>query len=182
MSDAPETAPPAAPSVVPVPVPAPPLAAPPATGEPQLGDAGKAALDAERKAKRDAEKRAKDLEDRLKKIEDKDKSELDKAQAKLAELEKAYADAQAQRLRLQVATEHGIAKDDLVLLTATTEDELAAQAKRITELRADTVAATAPKPFAANPGQAAGNATPAQTATVAAGRDLYKKQHSATTA
>jgi hypothetical protein len=49
----------------------------PATAE--LGDAGKKALDAERREKRAAEKRAADLEARLKEFEDRDKTETTRA-------------------------------------------------------------------------------------------------------
>lgn len=161
------------PEAPPQPVPTPT----PTTGV--LGEGGKAALDAERKAKREAEKRAKEAEDRLRVIEDSQKSDLEKAQSRTAELEKQYAASEAQRLRLHVAAEHGVSKDDLVLLTAATEDELTVQAKRIAEIRGATAAATAPPPFASNPGQAAGNGAPPATATVAAGADLYR-QHKAT--
>lgn len=71
------------------------LTAPPATGEatttePDLGDAGKKALDVERKARSAAEKQAKQLEARLKELEDRDKSEADKAiEAARAEADKA---------------------------------------------------------------------------------------------
>lgn len=166
----------------PTPTPTPPAPPPPPTppGEP-LGDGGKAALDAERKARRDAEKAAKELAERLKAIEDKDKSELEKAQALAADLQAKYATAEAQRLRLQVATTHGIGSDDLVLMTGTTEDELAAQARRIVALNTGRAAATAIPAFVPAPGQAAGNGTPpATTPTVDAGRDLYRKKHAKT--
>lgn len=174
--------------------PAPPTGSPAPPAGDSLGDGGKKALDDERKARRDAEKRAKDAEQaardldaRLRAIEDKDKTELEKAQSKITRLEKdhgslseKYATEQAQRLRLQVATEHGVSKDDLVLLTATTEDELVAQAKRIAELN-EARGGAKPPAFASNPGQTAGNAhPPSATATVAAGRELYRKQHNKT--
>lgn len=144
----------------------------PATGA--LGEGGKAALDAERKAKREAEKRAKQAEDRLQVIEDSQKSDLERAQARTLELEKQYAAAEAQRLRLHIAAEHGVSKDDLILLTGATEDELTAQAKRIADIRG----AAAPA-FAPNPGQAAGNQAPPATATVSAGAALYEAHKAA---
>ncbi|WP_214327854.1 hypothetical protein [Nonomuraea sediminis] len=49
------------------------------TGADQLGGAGKAALDKERKARQEAEKRARDLEKKVKNFEDANKSDLDKA-------------------------------------------------------------------------------------------------------
>lgn len=164
-----ETAPAAAPQQ-----PAPP--APPATtSDEPLGEAGKAALEAERKARKDAERQLRELNERLQAFEDKDKSELERAQARLAELEKSYAAEQQQRLRLQVATAHGITSDDLVLLTGSTEEELVAQATRIAALNANRAAATAAPAFAPNPAQQAGNASPTPpAATVAAGRELYR--------
>lgn len=49
-----------------------------------LGDAGKKALEAERKARRDAEKVARDTQAKLKEFEDRDKSDLQKLQDDLA--------------------------------------------------------------------------------------------------
>lgn len=144
----------------------------------KLGEAGKAALQKERADRKAAEKLAAELEARLKAIEDKDKTELERAQTRLAELEKNYATEQQQRLRLQVATAHGITSDDLVLMTGTTEEELTAQATRIAALNAQRAAATAPPAFAPAHGHQAGNGTPpAPAATVDAGRQLYLQKH-----
>lgn len=157
------------------PAPTPPTATLSTPADEPLGPAGKAALDAERKARKELERQLREANERLQAIEDKDKSELERTQARLAELEKNYAAEQQQRLRLQVATAHGISSDDLVLLTGTTEEELVAQATRIAELNAARAAATAPPAFAPNPAQQAGNASPAPpAATVQAGRELYR--------
>jgi hypothetical protein len=177
-----ETPTPAAPQQASAPPPAP---APAGTGTPpdQLGDAGIGALQKERADRKAAEKRASELEARLQAIEDQGKSELERAQSRLAELEKNYATEQQQRLRLQVATAHSIGPDDLVLLTGATEDELTAQATRIAALNATRAAATAAPAFAPSPAQHAGNGTPAPpTATVTAGRDLYRSKHKQPTA
>lgn len=61
----------------------------------QLGDAGKRALDAERKAARDAAKRVKDLEAQLKTYEDANKSETDKLNERATAAEKQLADLTA---------------------------------------------------------------------------------------
>jgi len=151
------------------PVPTPP-AQPPAPGD-QLGESGKAALDAERKARRDAEKTAKDLEARLKAIEDKDKTELEKATARVAELEQNWTTERATRLRLEIASEFEVGKDDLVLLTATTEDDLRAQAERI-KARNDAAAGRPPAPL---PGQGTPPAAP-KTGSVSAGADEYRRR------
>lgn len=143
-------------------------------------DAGRRALAAERQRAADEKKRADDLDARLKLIEDKDKTDLERATSTLAELQEKYANSEAQRLRLQVATAHSIGPDDLVLLTATTEDDLNVQAARIAALNAATRAAQSTPPFVPNPGQHAGNGTPvAPKATVAAGRDLFRQRHPA---
>ncbi len=143
-------------------------------------DAGRRALAAERAAVAAEKKRADDLDARLKAIEDKDKTDLERASARVAELEKSYAAEQAQRLRLQVATQHHIGPDDLVLLTGGTEDELNAQATRIAALSAAQAAAAASPTFAANPAQAAGNGTPPTKKTsVASGREMFRQRHPA---
>lgn len=130
---------------------APPVpTAPAAKPDPEtLGEPGKAALESERKARKEAEKAAKDFEAKLKAIEDKDKSELEKAQARIAELEKEHGTERAQRLRLQTATEHAIPAEYLDLLTATDEESLQAQAEKIAAL----VTANGVRPPVALPGQ-----------------------------
>lgn len=171
-----ETSPPAAPQPT-----APPVPAPPPSDEEPLGEGGKKALEAERQARKAAEKVQKDLEAQLRAIQEKDQTELERAQSRLAELEKNYATAEAQRLRLQVATAHGITSEDLVLMTGTTEEELTAQATRIAALNSNRAAATAPPAFATSPGQLAGNGTPpAPATTVSAGRELYRSKHKPT--
>lgn len=159
----------------PDPAPTPPAPTPPATGEGDLGDAGKAAIKAERDARKAAEKALKEIQDRLQGIEDKDKSELEKATARLAELEQNYTTERATRLRLEIASEFDIGKDDLVLLTATEEDALRAQAERV-KARNDVVAGRPPAPL---PGQGTPPAAPG-TGSVSAGADLYRQRHQKT--
>jgi len=60
---------------------------PPTTPDPPLGAGGEAALEAERKARRDAEKRAKDAEKALQVREEAELNEAQKAAKRLAELE-----------------------------------------------------------------------------------------------
>lgn len=93
-----------------------------------LGDSGKRALAAERRAKREAEQKAKDLEARLKELEDKDKSEGEKLAAKLAAAEKDAADAKAAVLRYEVAGEKGLTPAQARRLVGTTKEELLADA------------------------------------------------------
>ena len=148
-------------------------------GDPsQLGDAGQRALKAERDARAAAERARKAAEDKLAAIERQNMSEADKAKAEAADWQRRYQEAEAERLRAAVAVRHRVSADDMILLTGTTEDQLEAQAARLSQLTAGQGGATPPAPaFAPNPGQAAGNATPPKTATVQAGRDLYRQKH-----
>lgn len=141
----------------------------------QLGEPGKAALSAERKARREAEKQLKELTSRLQAIEDKDKSELEKAQSRVAELEKQYGEERAQRLRLSVASQHSIPAEYVDLLTATDEEGLEQQAARVAQL----VKASSAPEFARNPGQGAGNGEPVKPS-VDSGRDLYRQKNNKT--
>lgn len=77
-----------------------------------LGDSGKKAIEAERKARRDADKRAKDLEARLAQFEDANKSETERLTDRAAK-----AEQQAQRLTAQY---HGLLKRQAITEAATT--------------------------------------------------------------
>ncbi len=76
-----------------------------------LGEGGKAAIDAERKARRDAEKRAKDAETKLKAKEDAELSETERLKKRADELE-SKADTATNKLReaklLVALGEHGL--------------------------------------------------------------------------
>jgi len=73
-------------------------------------------------------------------------------------------------VRSQVALDKGIAKDDLILLTATTKEDLEKQADRIVKLNAGS---------GKIPGQGAGGGS--GSGTVAAGRELFDNKHKKTT-
>lgn len=103
----------------------------PATGE--LGDAGKKALDAERRDKRAAEKRAADLEARLKEFEDRDKTESTRAIERAEAAEKVAAAAEARALRLEIAAEKGLTPAQAKRLVGETRDELEADAAELLE-------------------------------------------------
>lgn len=116
-----------------------------------LGDAGKKALDEERKARRDAEKKAKDLEDRLQAIEDKDKSEVEVLTEQVATLTKERDSAVSKADRLEVAVIKSLDEDQsrritsaAKRLTGTTRDELEADADEF--LTAFAPSATEEKP------------------------------------
>lgn len=97
----------------------------------QLGDAGKKALDAERKARRDAETKAKDLETRLQAIEDKDKTEVDRLTDENAKLKADLATATVGGARMRVALEKGLTATQAKRLVGDTEDELLADADEL---------------------------------------------------
>lgn len=120
----------------------------PATGDtdpekPDLGDAGKKALDLERKARRDAERQLKETADRLKVLEDKDKSDSDRLTEKVTQLEKDLATATARADRFEVALDKGLDMTRAKRLTGTTRDELEADAE---ELKGWTAGESAPPP------------------------------------
>lgn len=111
-----------------------------------LGDAGKKALDAERRARRQAEKERAELAAKVAEFENASKSEAEKAAARAEAAEKALAEMTAKALRLQVATEAGIPADLHEFLTGTDEESLRAQATKLAEIAATASAPRQPKP------------------------------------
>lgn len=96
-----------------------------------LGDAGKKALEAERKARRDAERKASDLEAKLAKIEGAGKDENQKLSEQLASLQKDLADRDLKLVRSEVAAEHKLDAARAKYLTGTTREDLEASASQI---------------------------------------------------
>lgn len=107
----------------------------PATGKddpkPDLGDAGKKALDDERKARRDAERQLKAVNDQLTALQDKDKSESERAVERVSQLERDLAAATARADRFEVACEQGLDMTRAKRLTGTTREELEADAEEL---------------------------------------------------
>lgn len=99
--------------------------------EKPLGDAGKKALDEERKARRDAEAKAKDLEARLKGIEDKDKTEVERLTAQVNDLTKERDTATVSSARMRVALDKGLTPTQAKRLVGATEEELLADADEL---------------------------------------------------
>jgi hypothetical protein len=128
---------------------------------PELGDAGKKAIAAERAAKRAAEKRAAELEARVKEFEDASKSEAEKAAARAEAAEKALAEMTERALRLQVATEMGVPADLHEFLTGHDEESLRVQAEKLKAAMAPSNEPRSPRP---DPSQGAkpANAGPSQ--------------------
>ena len=98
---------------------------------PDPDEGAKKALDAERKARREAEAKLKDVTDRLTAIEDKDKSEVDRLTGKVAQLEKDLASATAKADRYEVALDKGLDMTRAKRLTGTTREELEADAEEL---------------------------------------------------
>lgn len=77
-------------------------------------------------------KENKSAADRIKEIEDANKSELEKAQERVTELEAELNSSKGQALRSNIIAEFSLDPEDAeVLLTATDEDGLRAQAARL---------------------------------------------------
>lgn len=112
----------------------------PATGE-QLGDGGKAALDAERRARREADRKARDLETRLKELEDRDKSDSQKAVERAEAAERELPTLRQSQVRLQFALDKVAELDSVEAIRAfvsiadrlrgDTAEELAADAETL---------------------------------------------------
>jgi hypothetical protein len=134
-------------------------------GKPEdLGDNGKKALDAERRAKRDAEKRATELEARLKELEDRDKTEAERQADKVAKAEALVTQLTAkvaEALKSHLVSLHQIGDDDAELfLTATDPELLLKQVTRLMETKAQAAeAAGRPRPPRPDQNQGAGTPT-----------------------
>lgn len=90
----------------------------------ELGEAGKRALDAERKARRAAESRLKDIETKLKEAEDAEKSELDRLKGQVDDLKKRAEDAESKADRFEVAAAKGLTLAQARRLVGSTKEEL----------------------------------------------------------
>lgn len=113
----------------------PPTNEPPATGdEDGLGEAGKKALAAERKAARDALARANAAEAKLQAIEDAGKTELQKATDAAAKAQREAEQTRQELARERVARKHQLSDDDTALLSGDEEqmERLAARLAAVT--------------------------------------------------
>lgn len=117
-------------------------------GEPAddgLGEGGKKALAAERKARSDAEKAAAEMKAKLDRIEAANLSDLERAQKAAKEAEDLAAKATLEAMRYRIAAEHGITTDAELILTAPDEETMRRQAALWSE-RAGAATSTAPRP------------------------------------
>lgn len=121
--------------------------------EPDLGDAGKKAIEAEREARKAAEKSARELQrtvaaltGKVKEFEDRDKTDAEKRDARIAELEAALTERDsALEAKDREVLRRDIAKDKDVpvhLVTGTTKEEMEAAAKAALEWRGTTAKPT----------------------------------------
>ena len=122
-------------------------------GDPDaLGDAGKAALKAERKRADDAEKALKDANARLQAAEDADKSDLEKAQAEIERLKGENATLTADVstkdltiLKLNTGISEGLPANLIARLQGTDEASFKTDAASLKELVPDTTQSPFPK-------------------------------------
>jgi hypothetical protein len=97
-----------------------------------LGDAGKKALDAERRARTAAENQTATLRARLAAIETAQLSDLDKAKKAADDAMSDATAARAEALRYRIATRFQVTDEDAELfLTGTDEETLTRQAERL---------------------------------------------------
>ena len=109
----------------------------PTTDDETLGEPGKKALDAERKARRDAENRLKELEplaEEARKRAEADKTEAQKAAEALGAERDARTKAETSLLRYTVAADKGVPSNLVKFLSGTTKEEVEQSA---TELLAE---------------------------------------------
>ena len=112
----------------PTPVPAPPT---PKADE-LLGEPGKAALQAEREARKAADKELNDLRAKLQAIEDKDKTDQQRADDELAKTRQEIADLTVAKTRAEVAATKGV---PVALLSGTTQAEVEASADALLQFK-----------------------------------------------
>lgn len=101
-------------------------------GDPEsLGDGGKKALEAERRARKAAEKTAQTLKTRLDELDAEKLSKEEQAAKKAKDAEDRAAKAEAEAQRWRIAAKYGISDEDAQLfLTGGDEDTLTRQAER----------------------------------------------------
>lgn len=107
----------------------------PKSSDEQLGEGGLKALQAERKAAKDAVKRAEAAEARLKEIADAEKTEGERALERIAELEAENAKYKSEKarteIRSRVLSEKNVPSEWADFVSGDSEDEIAKSADRI---------------------------------------------------
>jgi hypothetical protein len=141
--------------------------------QPELGDAGKKALQEERRKAKEAAKERDALAARLKEYEDREKTEQQRLAEAQQAAERRAAEAELRATRLEVAAAKGLTAAQAKRLVGTTREELEADADEI--LRDFPTAAAPPKAPKADPSQGARPTAP--SGSVAAGAALYEQKH-----
>jgi len=95
---------------------------------PELGDAGKKAIQAEREARKAAEKSASELAAKLKAFEDANLSEIERANKAAEESAAELAALRQENMRNSVALAKGVPAELIDFLTGSTEEEVSAKA------------------------------------------------------
>lgn len=98
-----------------------------------LGEAGRKALDSERKARRDAERRLAEVEAQLRELADKDKPELERLREQVTTLTAERDAAKGSLTRYEVALAKGLNASQAKRLVGSTQEELEADADELLE-------------------------------------------------
>lgn len=98
------------------------------TADETLGEAGKKALETERKNARQAAKERDALAARLQEFEDRDKSEAQKLTERAEAAERRATETESRALRLEIAAEKGLTPAQAKRLVGSTREELEADA------------------------------------------------------
>lgn len=109
----------------------------PDSGEAELGDAGKRAIQREREARKELEARLKEMEPlvaKARELEEAQKSETQRLQERADNAEKLAAETQRELMRLRVASEKGLPPKLAARLTGNTIEELEADADELLNL------------------------------------------------
>lgn len=147
-----------------------------------LGDAGKAAIKAERKARKEAdrklaeEKRAREeAERKLREREDKDLTDAEKDKRDAEELRKTNERLRKDNLRLQALANHNVPKDYQYLVTGEDEASFEKSAKDIAALAAGKKGAD--PVHEQGGGSGSGGGGDKSGGSVAAGREIHRQRH-----
>lgn len=128
--------------------PEPPVDPAPAAKDEPLGDGGLKALQTEREARKNLEKEVADLkplaekvkaaEEKAQAAEDAKKTDIQKALDRINELEAKTQVAELGAMRLSVAADYKLSREDAeTFLTATDREGIQAQAKRLSEIHSE---------------------------------------------
>lgn len=160
--------------VQPAPEPVKPSEDPKPQGDPDaLGDGGKKALDAERKAREAAEKK-------LREYERKQMNDQERAQSELKEAREELERVRSEAVRARIQARYGIGDDDAeTFLTSGDPEVLERVAKRLSEkLKAAAVDESKPRAPRPDPSQGSKGGGAGKD-TVDAGRSLYQQRKAA---